>query len=847
MTNILNKPIKPCSLNPVTGYNRDGYCTNNYEDSGTHVVCSQMTDKFLKFTKEKGNNLITPNSNFSGLKTGDKWCLCARRWEEAHKADVAPLVDVYATDKSALNFNSLNIYLKHKIARTSHTIKNGENSSNNPKSSFNVDIDKNHKPIIVITGSCANSGKSYLAKHLASELEKEKEKEKEKTDSKVTILSSDKIRIPLHSGNKPNHTLWNSLTKEKQKDLGHTFDTIGGEIINEKTNKPYTKKQIDKYGGLWNLSSILTSKYIINYIKKHHKTETIIVEGQFQLSKNFNIDLITNLSQFGAYFFYMNTELKVCKERHNMNNKNYNKELIGKYLSDNKPLEQWLSNSNWKSKLSNKQKQILDSTTQHILDGNNNVKDNIENVKKIIKNENKNNNNNKNNKNNKNNNNNNNNNYIYKTQKHINKTFKVFTYKPTKKNGVQSVIKSLKSLDETRQETESRMTKNIQAPSDITNTENSFTLDDIDITKYKNNKLLQTKYIMKNCNKYLDDLGALMSGSFEPPSYIKINTVQNPIDIYNMSQNSKQINCYDVPILLIKNGKINISIPNNFKPFTENLMKMIEFYLKYINNLEGIIMLASLQIMVAKPGQSTSLEGTHLDNVKATYYNKDNNTTTQVPTALYTLEYIKDKKGIWKLSNENTMSTVLYSVKVNSNDIKEEMINEATMIDVSKYFVPFEILAIFLKYQKLYEDKVIIEKNSAHNGVISLFNHPHKAISNKSDKEILRVQMRFMICNIQTVDKNGVTLYGYDKQGTNNGLDDLLRKNYKNIELNGWEKNGCSRYKHFNFDVGRCELYENPQTFEQKYGFPKAVDKGDIKTHYHGVFKLVYGTEFNKK
>ena len=426
------------------------------------------------------------------------------------------------------------------------------------------------------------------------------------------------------------------------------------------------------------------------------------------------------------------------------------------------------------------------------------------------------------------------------TNKNItNKNNKVIFYKPTKKDGLQSVIKSLKALDETRDIHEARMTKNIQAPSSITNTEKSFTLD---INKTSTKKL-QTKYIMKNCNKYLDDFGALMSGSFEPPSYIKINTIQNPEDIFNMSQNPKDINCYDVPILLIKDGKLNISIPNNFKTFTEQIMKMINFYLKYVNNLEDMIMLASLQIMIAKPGTSTSLEGTHLDNVKASYYDKTNTTnkTTQIPTALYTLEYIKDKHGKWTLSNENTMSTVLYSAKVKDNKIKTKMMDEAKKIDVSKYFIPFEILAILLKYQKLYPDSVIIEKNSANNGVLSLFNHPHKAISNRSDKEILRVQMRFMCCNIKYTNKKGITIYGYDKQGPNHGLDDLLKQNYKNIELNGWEKNNCNRYEHFDNETSRCELHENPQTYEQKYGFSKAIDKGDIRTHYPDVFKLVYG------
>jgi len=419
---------------------------------------------------------------------------------------------------------------------------------------------------------------------------------------------------------------------------------------------------------------------------------------------------------------------------------------------------------------------------------------------------------------------------------------KVIFYKPTKKDGVQSVIKALKLIDEPRNLREYRMTKNIQAPSSITNKEDSFTVD-IDINKYKNNKVVANKYIMKNCNKYLDNFDALISGAFEPPSYIKINTIQNPDEIFNMSENPKEINCYDVPILLIKDSKLNISIPNNFKPFTEQIMKMIDFYLKYVNNLEDMVMLASLQIVSAKPGQGTSLEGLHLDNVKASYYSKENkdNNTTQIPTALYTLEYIKDNNGKWKLSKKNTMSTVIYSTKVKDNKIKKEMMNEAKKIDVSKNFVPFEILAILLKYQKLYPDNVIIEKNSANNGVISLFNHPHTAKNNRSDKELLRVQIRYMCCNIKYTNKKGITLYGYDKQGPNHGLDDLLIKNYKNIELNGWHKQKCSRYEHYNNNVSQCKLYENPQTFEQQYGFAKAIDRVDIKTQYPDVFKLVYG------
>jgi uncharacterized protein (DUF2237 family) len=151
MTNILGKPIEICSLDPVTGYNRSGYCTNIDGDTGTHVVCAKVTDKFLKFSKEKGNNLISPNDEFPGLKPGNKWCLCAHRWEEARKAGVAPEVNINATDKSALNFNTLNTYSQtRKKGGKRSTRKHFLFNPNNPKTSFDVYTDKNPHDTIPI-------------------------------------------------------------------------------------------------------------------------------------------------------------------------------------------------------------------------------------------------------------------------------------------------------------------------------------------------------------------------------------------------------------------------------------------------------------------------------------------------------------------------------------------------------------------------------------------------------------------------------------------------------------------------------------------------------------------------
>lgn len=112
--NVLGNSLQKCSTNPMTGYYRDGYCKNFTNDSGSHVVCAKMTNTFLQYTKSKGNNLITPSPEyrFPGLKEGDSWCVCANRWEEARKAGKAPPIFLESTDTSALQFNSLETYIK---------------------------------------------------------------------------------------------------------------------------------------------------------------------------------------------------------------------------------------------------------------------------------------------------------------------------------------------------------------------------------------------------------------------------------------------------------------------------------------------------------------------------------------------------------------------------------------------------------------------------------------------------------------------------------------------------------------------------------------------------------------
>ena len=107
--NVLGEPLDLCSINPITGFYRDGCCNTGRDDVGSHTVCVVMTEAFLSFSKSRGNDLSAPipEIGFAGLKTGDRWCLCAQRWQEAFEADRAPRVVLRATHEAALTYCAL--------------------------------------------------------------------------------------------------------------------------------------------------------------------------------------------------------------------------------------------------------------------------------------------------------------------------------------------------------------------------------------------------------------------------------------------------------------------------------------------------------------------------------------------------------------------------------------------------------------------------------------------------------------------------------------------------------------------------------------------------------------------
>lgn len=118
--NVLGDDLAPCSTDPLTGFFRDGCCNTGPMDHGVHTVCVSVTAEFLQYSFNRGNDLITPRPEFQfpGLKPGDKWCLCAARWEEARQMGVAPPVHLDATHRKTLAIVDL-AHLKANAAQGS--------------------------------------------------------------------------------------------------------------------------------------------------------------------------------------------------------------------------------------------------------------------------------------------------------------------------------------------------------------------------------------------------------------------------------------------------------------------------------------------------------------------------------------------------------------------------------------------------------------------------------------------------------------------------------------------------------------------------------------------------------
>ncbi|MEO8354262.1 MAG: DUF2237 domain-containing protein [Chthoniobacteraceae bacterium] len=116
LTNVLGGKLEACCFDPMAGFHRDGYCRMTSEDRGVHTVCTVVTEEFLEFSAATGNDLSTPVAEFDfpGLKPGDRWCLCASRWQEAFEAGCAPPVVLEASHIASLEFIDLDDLKDHQ-------------------------------------------------------------------------------------------------------------------------------------------------------------------------------------------------------------------------------------------------------------------------------------------------------------------------------------------------------------------------------------------------------------------------------------------------------------------------------------------------------------------------------------------------------------------------------------------------------------------------------------------------------------------------------------------------------------------------------------------------------------
>ncbi len=123
--NIFGEPLMECSAKPKTGYFRDGCCNTDETDTGEHTVCIVASEEFLTFSRLVGNDLSTPvpEYSFSGVKPGDKWCLCAQRWLEAYQYNCAPQIVLEATNETLLSHVSMEIILKYAFRDKLNQIK----------------------------------------------------------------------------------------------------------------------------------------------------------------------------------------------------------------------------------------------------------------------------------------------------------------------------------------------------------------------------------------------------------------------------------------------------------------------------------------------------------------------------------------------------------------------------------------------------------------------------------------------------------------------------------------------------------------------------------------------------
>ncbi len=113
--NVLGQPLATCGCEPMTGYYRTGCCETGPDDLGVHTVCCIVDEPFLTASKALGNDLSTPRSYFTGLKPGDRWCVCAARWLQVQQIGAACPVVLEATHEATLKIVPFELLIQYAV------------------------------------------------------------------------------------------------------------------------------------------------------------------------------------------------------------------------------------------------------------------------------------------------------------------------------------------------------------------------------------------------------------------------------------------------------------------------------------------------------------------------------------------------------------------------------------------------------------------------------------------------------------------------------------------------------------------------------------------------------------
>lgn len=115
--NVLGDELQECGRDPLTGFYRDGSCETGSQDVGNHTICAVVTEEFLEHQVSVGNDLVTPRPQwqFPGLVPGDRWCVVAARWLQAHADGAAAPVVLAATHERTLDVIPLEILRRYAV------------------------------------------------------------------------------------------------------------------------------------------------------------------------------------------------------------------------------------------------------------------------------------------------------------------------------------------------------------------------------------------------------------------------------------------------------------------------------------------------------------------------------------------------------------------------------------------------------------------------------------------------------------------------------------------------------------------------------------------------------------